>query len=47
MIVIQHLVIYFIVTPYFYKILMFVKHFHLFDFHKNILSYTEINILIL
>ena len=47
MIVTQHLLIHFIITPYFYNILMFIEHFHLVDFHKSILSYTEINILIL
>lgn len=47
MIIIQHLLIYFIITPYSHNIWMFIKHFHLFDFHKSILSYAEINILIL
>lgn len=47
MIVIQHLLIYFIITPIFLYIWMFIKHFHLFDFHNSILSYAEINILIL
>lgn len=46
MIVTQHLLIYFIITPYFYNTLVFIKHFYLFDFHKSILSYAEINILI-
>lgn len=43
----QHLLICFIITPYFYNILMFIKHFPLFDFHKSILSCSEINTLIL
>lgn len=47
MIVTPHLLIYFIIIPYFYNILMFIKLFHLFDFHRSIPSYTEINILIL
>lgn len=46
-IVVQHLLIYFIITPYFYNILKFIKHVYLFDFHKSILSYVEIDILIL
>lgn len=36
-IVIQHLLFYFIVIPYSY-ILMFIKLFHIFDFCKGILS---------
>lgn len=47
MIVTLHLLIYFIITPYFYNILMFTQPFRFFDFHKSILSYAEINILIL
>ena len=47
MIVTQHLLIYLIITPYFYNILMFIEHFPLFDFHKSILSYPVINTLIL
>lgn len=42
MIVIQHLLIYFIITPYFCNILVFIKHISLFDFHKSILSHIEI-----
>lgn len=33
--------------PYFYNILMFIKHFPLFDFHKSIPSYPVINTLLL
>ena len=47
MIVTQHLLIYLIITSYFYNILMFIKHLPLFDFHKSILSYPVINTLIL
>lgn len=47
MIVTLHLLIYFTITPYFYNTLMFIKHFYFFDFHKSILSYAEINTLIL